>query len=193
MPWASAVTSGGVLTGDTTRACEPLDTTGLPPVSSVCTQACSGTLPLSNAPEATGWSPARRRVVDNALRDFRLGGAELEPDARARFAQVQQELAELSAKFSEHVLDATDAYTLQIDDEARLAGLPADVVANARAASEARGHAGWTLTLQMPCYLPVQTYASHRPLREALYRANALRASEFGDAAALADHMRLCE
>ena len=66
------------------------------------------------------------------------------------------------------MLDATDAYTLQIDDEARLAGLPADVVANARAASQARGHAGWTLTLQMPCYLPVQAYAENCGLRETL-------------------------
>ena len=137
---------------------------------------------LSNAPEATGWSPARRRVVDNALRDFRLGGAELEPDARARFAQVQQELAELSAKFSEHVLDATDAWSYTTTDEGELAGLPDDVRAQCRAAADAAGEAGWRLGLKMPCYLPVQTWADNRALRERLYRAYGVLASETGPA-----------
>ena len=137
---------------------------------------------LADEADAQGLDPLRRRIVDHALRDFRLGGAALGDADKARFAAVRQELASLGATFSEHVLDATDAYTLQIDDEARLAGLPADVVANARAASQARGHAGWTLTLQMPCYLPVQTYAEDRDLRETLYRAYGLRASEAGPA-----------
>ena len=137
---------------------------------------------LSNAPEATGWSPARRRVVDNALRDFRLGGAELEPDARARLAQVQQELAELSAKFSEHVLDATDAWSYTTTDEGELAGLPDDVLAQCRAAADAAGEAGWRLGLKMPCYLPVQTWADNRALRERLYRAYGVLASETGPA-----------
>ena len=137
---------------------------------------------LSNAPEAAGWSPARRRVVDNALRDFRLGGAELEPDARARFAQVQQELAELSAKFSEHVLDATDAWSYTTTDEGELAGLPDDVRAQCRAAADAAGEAGWRLGLKMPCYLPVQTWADNRALRERLYRAYGVLASETGPA-----------
>ncbi|MDC7808180.1 M3 family metallopeptidase [Luteimonas sp BLCC-B24] len=137
---------------------------------------------LADEADAQGLDPLRRRIVDHALRDFRLGGAALDDADKARFAAVRQELASLGATFSEHVLDATDAFTLQIDDEARLAGLPADVVANARAASEARGHAGWTLTLQMPCYLPVQTYAEDRALRETLYRAYGLRASEAGPA-----------
>ncbi|MCD9047266.1 M3 family metallopeptidase [Luteimonas sp. MHLX1A] len=137
---------------------------------------------LSNAPEATGWSPARRRVVDNALRDFRLGGAELEPDARARLAQVQQELAELSAKFSEHVLDATDAWSYTTTDEGELAGLPDDVRAQCRAAADAAGEAGWRLGLKMPCYLPVQTWADNRALRERLYRAYGVLASETGPA-----------
>lgn len=137
---------------------------------------------LSNAAEAAAWSAARRRVVDNALRDFRLGGAELEPDARARFAQVQQELAALSAKFSEHVLDATDAWSYTTTDEAELAGLPDDVRAQCRAAADAAGEAGWRLTLKMPCYLPVQTWADNRALRERLYRAYGVLASETGPA-----------
>ncbi len=138
---------------------------------------------LADAADALGLDPPRRRAVAHALRDFRLGGAALDDAAKARDAAIRQELAALSAAFSEHVLDATDAFALQVDDDARLAGLPADVVANARAASEARGHDGWTLTLHMPCYLPVLTYAEDRALREALYRAHGLRASEQGPAA----------
>ncbi|WP_282278349.1 M3 family metallopeptidase [Stenotrophomonas sp. PS02297] len=138
---------------------------------------------LAAAPEAADFDEARRRVLDNALRDFRLGGAELAEADKARFAQIQQELSALSAKFSQNVLDATDAFALYVEDEAGLAGLPADVLANARAAAQKEGREGWKLTLHMPCYLPVQTYADNRALRETLYRAHAVRASEFGDAA----------
>ncbi|QCO68509.1 M3 family metallopeptidase [Luteimonas yindakuii] len=135
---------------------------------------------LAAAPEAAGWSVARRRVVDNALRDFRLGGAELEPHARARFAQIQQELAALSAKFSEHVLDATDAWSWTTTDEAELVGLPADVLAQCRADARDAGEDGWRLNLKMPCYLPVQAYADNRALRERLYRAHGVLASDAG-------------
>jgi len=137
---------------------------------------------LAASEEATQYDPARRKVLDNALRDFRLGGAELDEAGKARYSAIREELSALSATFSQNVLDATDAWSLHVQDRAELAGLPDDVIAAARAAAEKDGLAGWKLTLQMPCYLPVQTYAEHRPLREALYRANALRASEFGDA-----------
>lgn len=138
---------------------------------------------LAASAEAAQFDVAQRKVLDNALRDFRLGGAELDDAGKARYSAIREELSALSAKFSQNVLDATDAWSLIVEDAAELAGLPEDVVAAARAGAEKDGKAGWKLTLQMPCYLPVQTYASHRPLREALYRANALRASEFGDAA----------
>ena len=138
---------------------------------------------LAATPEAAGYAPERRKVLENALRDFRLGGAELDAAGKARYSAIREELSALSAKFSQNVLDATDGWSLQVTESAELAGLPDDVVAAARAAADKDGLPGWKLTLQMPCYLPVQTYAEHRPLREALYRANALRASEFGDAA----------
>ncbi|MBB6365189.1 oligopeptidase A [Xanthomonas sacchari] len=138
---------------------------------------------LAQSPEAVTLGPAQRKVLDNALRDFRLGGAELGEADKQRFAAIQEELSALSAKFSQNVLDATDAWSLLIDDPARLAGLPEDSIAAARAAAERDGQEGWKLTLQMPCYLPVQMYAEDRALRETLYRANAIRASEFGDAA----------
>lgn len=138
---------------------------------------------LAAAPEAAQYDPARRKVLENALRDFRLGGAELDDAGKARYSAIREELSALSATFSQNVLDATDAWSLHVEDRAELAGLPDDVIAAARAAAEKDGLPGWKLTLQMPCYIPVQTYAEHRPLREALYRANAVRASEFGDAA----------
>ena len=137
---------------------------------------------LAAAPEAAQYDPARRKVLENALRDFRLGGAELDDAGKARYSAIREELSALSATFSQNVLDATDAWSLHVEDRAELAGLPDDVIAAARAAAEKDGLPGWKLTLQMPCYIPVQTYAEDRPLREALYRANAVRASEFGDA-----------
>ncbi|HBK45330.1 MAG TPA: oligopeptidase A, partial [Xanthomonadaceae bacterium] len=138
---------------------------------------------LQQSAEWAGYDEARRKVVENALRDFRLGGAELGEAEKARFAQIQEELSALSAKFSQNVLDATDAWSYLTEDPAMLSGLPDEVVAAARAAAQKDGKSGWKFTLQMPCYLPVQSYADNRELRARLYRANAERASEFGDAA----------
>ncbi|HET9734370.1 MAG TPA: M3 family metallopeptidase [Burkholderiales bacterium] len=121
-------------------------------------------------------APARQRIVENALRDFRLGGAELAAEKKPRYAQIQEELARLAAKFSENLLDATNAWTLVIEDASRLAGIPADVL---QAARQEDGR-GWKFTLHMPSYLPVMQYADDRALREEMYRASATRAAEFG-------------
>ena len=134
---------------------------------------------LADSPAFATYDGARRKVVENALRDFHLGGAELGETEKARFAEIQETLSSLSARFSQNVLDATDAYALYLHEEAELAGLPADTVAMCRAAAEQEGKAGWKLGLQMPCYLPVQAYAENCGLRETLYRASAVRASEF--------------
>jgi len=127
-------------------------------------------------------SPARKRIVENALRDFRLGGAELPADEKPRYAKIQEELAALSAKFSENVLDATNAYSILIEDEARVKGIPADALAAAREAAAKDGRQGWKFTLHAPSYFPVMQYADDRALREEMYRASATRASEFGRA-----------
>ncbi len=124
----------------------------------------------------------RRRIVDNEIRDFRLGGAELPDEKKARFKQIAEEQAALGSKFSENVLDATNAFSLHIEDESRLAGLPADVRQAALEAAAKDGKAGWKFTLQAPSYLPVLQYADDRALRETVYKANVTRASEFGDA-----------
>ncbi|MDO9003732.1 MAG: M3 family metallopeptidase [Aquabacterium sp.] len=136
---------------------------------------------LSQSPEGQRLSPARHRALDNALRGFVLGGAELQGDAKKRFAEIQEQQAALSQAFSEHVMDATDAYSYYATAD-ELAGAPSDVVESTAAAAKAEGKEGHKLTLHMPCYLPVMQYATHRPLRETLYRAYATRASETGPA-----------
>ncbi len=135
---------------------------------------------LAAAPEFATLDASRRKLIDNELRDFRLGGAELPEDRKARFKAVQEELATVSAQFDDHVLDATNDWAHYVDNEALLAGVPADVLAEAREAAEADGRAGWKLTLRMPCYLPVLQYADDRALRATLHRAYLTRASELG-------------
>lgn len=141
---------------------------------------------LRESPEYATLSPARRKIVDNEVRDFRLSGAELPEDQKPRFQAIQEELASLAAKFSENLLDATNAFAELVTDEAELAGLPDDVREAARHAAEKDGALtntrGWKFTLHMPSYLPVMQYAESRPLRAALYRAHATRAAEFGPA-----------
>ncbi|MDB5806853.1 MAG: family metallopeptidase [Betaproteobacteria bacterium] len=126
--------------------------------------------------------PARRKIIDNEVRDFRLSGAELSDEKKERFKEIQEEQAATGAKFSENVLDATNAFALYIEDEKRLAGLPQDIKDAAREAAEKDGKPGWKLTLKAPSYIPVLQYAEDRALRETIYRANVTRASEFGDA-----------
>lgn len=137
---------------------------------------------LAAAPDFASWTPVRRRIVEMALRDFRLSGVELQGADRERYAQISDREAQASQKFSENVLDSIDAWSLIVEDEGRLAGVPADVIAAARAAAQEDGKAGWKLTLKMPCYLPVMQYAKDRSLREALYRGYGTVASEQGDA-----------
>jgi oligopeptidase A len=135
---------------------------------------------LHASPQFQSLSGARRKIVENALRDFRLGGAELPPDKKQRYAEIQEELARLGAKFSENLLDATNAFSLIIEEQSRLAGIPSDVLQAAREAAQKEGKPGWKFTLHMPSYLPLMQYADERALRETLYRENATRASEFG-------------
>ncbi|MBP0599209.1 M3 family metallopeptidase [Herbaspirillum sp. LeCh32-8] len=135
---------------------------------------------LQASPAFAQLSAARRKVVDNAVRDFRLSGAELPDDKKERFAEIQEQQAALTTRFSENVLDATNDFGLFVDDEAELAGLPEDVKQAARAAAEKDGKPGWKFTLHFPSYFPVLQYADSRALREKIYRANATKASELG-------------
>ena len=124
---------------------------------------------------------SQKQSLENELRDFRLGGAELLQDKKARFSIVQEELSTLMSTFNDNVLDATNAYAHVVVDEVELSGLPDDVKTVAREAAHKDGRPGWKLTLHAPCYLPVMQYADFRPLRERLYRAYSTRASDLGD------------
>ncbi len=133
---------------------------------------------LQAAPEHAHLGRAQQKVIANELRDFRLSGAELEPEAKRRFAAIQEELAKVATKFSENLLDATNAYAIHVADRAALAGIPEDVLETARAAAEKDGRGGWKLVLHAPCFVPVMQYAEHRGLRELVYRGFVTRASE---------------
>jgi oligopeptidase A len=135
---------------------------------------------LRNSPEFDGLSAARKKIIENELRDFRLGGAELPDDQKARYLEIQERLAELSSRFSDNLLDATNDYTLVIEDKNELSGLPEDVLQAAQEAAQAANQPGWLFTLKAPSYMPVMQYADNRALREKMYRAYGTRASEFG-------------
>ncbi len=113
----------------------------------------------------------------NALRDFVLGGAELQGAARERYAAIQDRMAELGQTFSEHALDATDNWACYAEAH-ELGGVPDDVQKAARAAAEADGQPGYKITLKIPSYLPVMQFAHNRALREKLYHAYTTRASD---------------
>ncbi len=113
----------------------------------------------------------------NAIRNFVLSGAELSGAAKERFAQIQERQAELSQKFSENSLDATDAFAYYASAD-ELTGVPEDVQQTARAQAEAEGKPGYRLSLKMPSYLPVMQFAESSSLREKLYKAYTTRASD---------------
>ena len=127
-----------------------------------------------------GLTRAQRKVVENELRDFRLGGAELSPADKARFLALREKLSALSSRFSDNVLDATNAFTHYSSAASEVAGIPDDALQAAREAAQAEGKPGWKFTLHAPSYLPVMQYADNRALRELMYRAYVTRASEFG-------------
>lgn len=135
---------------------------------------------LADSPTFQTLGATRQRIVELALRDFRLSGVDLPEAQRQRYQDLSQQQALAGQKFSENVLDSIDQWSLHITDEARLDGLPDTVKAAARKAAEDDDLPGWKLVLQMPCYLPVMQYASDRELRHDMYRAYATVASELG-------------
>jgi oligopeptidase A len=135
---------------------------------------------LRNSPEFKELSAARKKIIENELRDFRLGGAELPDDQKARYLQIQERLAELSSRFSDNLLDATNDYSLRVENREELGGLPDDVLQAAQEAARVAGKSGWMFTLKAPSYMPVMQYAESRALREKIYHAYGTRASEFG-------------
>ncbi|MCB1736664.1 MAG: M3 family metallopeptidase, partial [Gammaproteobacteria bacterium] len=142
-------------------------------------------------------SEAQRKIVDDALRDFHLAGVDLPEAEKARYKAISQRLSELGSTFDEHVLDATQAWTITITDPARLAGLTDSARQAAQAAAERAGEhvdgKGWRFTLEFPSYIAVMTYAEDRMLREAVYTAFATRASDQGPNAGEFDNSALID
>ena len=128
--------------------------------------------------EASTLSAAQRRVIEHALREFHLAGVSLPDTQKARFKEIMQELTALQASFEEHVLDATQAWSLHIENKEELAGVPAHVQERASTIARERNLTGWVLTLDQPTYLAVVTYGESRWLREQLYMAWVTRASD---------------
>lgn len=123
-------------------------------------------------------SAVRQRIINEELIDFKLAGAFLPEDRKAELKTVKETLAQESQKFSENLLDATNAYGLLVDDEKELAGIPADDIAAFKETAQAANQEGYRITLQIPHYLAVLQYAQNRKLRETLYHAYVIRASE---------------
>lgn len=136
---------------------------------------------VKNTPEFDQLSDAQKTKLTHDLRGFVLSGAELPPEQQIQFSALQTEGAQLSAKFSQNVLDATDDFVLYFEDASELAGIPEDALAMFQAAAQAEGKIGYKIGLQMPHYLAVMQYADKRDLREKIYRAYVSRASELGN------------
>lgn len=135
---------------------------------------------IQASPAFTNLTPTQQQIINNEVRDFKLGGAELPPAQKVRFKAVSEELSKLGSKFEENILDSTNDFKHLVENVADLAGIPEDAIEAAQASAKADGKVGYQFTLHFPSYMPVLQYADNRALRETLYRAYATRASEFG-------------
>ncbi len=180
--WSPVGHLNGVMNGDDLRvvynACLPLLTayhTELAQNAELCA-AYQRVLDRDGA----SLDAAQRKLLENALRDFRLAGVSLPADRKQRFGQVMERLATVQAKFDENVLDATNAWSRHVTGEVELAGLPANTVHRARQTAEAAGQSGWLLSLDAPNYQAVMTHAESGTLRREFYEAWVTRASDQG-------------
>ncbi|EGP01791.1 oligopeptidase A, partial [Pasteurella multocida subsp. multocida str. Anand1_goat] len=135
---------------------------------------------LKNSPEFAHYDLAQQKTIDNALRDFKLSGISLSTEKQKRYGEISARLSELSAQFSNNVLDATMGWDKVIENLEELKGLPESALAAAKQSAENKGLEGYRFTLEIPSYLPVMTYCENRALREEMYRAFVTRASDQG-------------
>ncbi len=129
---------------------------------------------------AANFDTAQKKIIKNTLRDFRLSGIALDEAKQTRYKEIAQELSRLSSKYEENVLDATQAWSKQIENEAELSGLPESALALAQQTAQSRDLSGWLFTLEFPSYMAIMTFADNRELREETYTAFATRASDQG-------------
>ncbi|MBF0239121.1 MAG: M3 family metallopeptidase, partial [SAR324 cluster bacterium] len=135
----------------------------------------------------------KKKIIQNALRDFKLSGVSLPEKEKTRYRAIQQRLAELSNTFSNHVLDATMAWTKHFPTTEGLQGLPESALENAAETAKSRAMEGYLITLEIPSYLAVITYADNRALRQEIYTAYVTRASDQGPFAGKWDNTRIME
>jgi oligopeptidase A len=117
---------------------------------------------LKAGPDFARLNRAQRAIVEHELRDFRLGGAELPADKKIRFAEIREKLSALTSRFSDNVLDATNAFAHYVEDARETAGIPDDVLQAAQNAARQDGRPGWKFTLHAPSHIPVMQYADNR-------------------------------
>ena len=135
---------------------------------------------LKDSDEFATLNTAQQKVITNALRDFTLSGIALNEQDKKRYGEIVARLSELSSTFSNNVLDATHAFSVNITDKAELSGLPESALAAAQALATSKDQQGYTFTLDIPSYLPVMMYCDNQALRQQLYSAFVTRASDQG-------------
>ncbi|MCY0964928.1 oligopeptidase A [Parathalassolituus penaei] len=143
-------------------------------------ELCEAYKKIQASAEFATLSQQQQTTVNNALRDFHLSGVDLPADKKARYGEISQRLSELTSKFSENVLDATHAWHKHIDDESVLAGLPDSAKSLLQQLAQQKELPGYVVTLDLPSYLPIMSYADNRELRQEVYSAYVTRASEIG-------------
>lgn len=148
---------------------------------------------IAGSPGFAALSQEQRKVVENALRDFRLAGIDLPADRQRRYAELAQQVSALASTFNNQVLDATQAWTREIDDPAALAGVPGNALGLLRQTAASRGKEGYLLTLDGPCFQAILTYCEDRSLREEIYQAYVTRASHLGPQAGQFDNSEVMQ
>ncbi|EXJ17040.1 oligopeptidase A [Imhoffiella purpurea] len=191
--WSPVGHLNGVLNGDALRAAY---NACLPKLSEYGTEVGQNEA-LFHAYQAVAaqehLDPVQRKLLDNALRDFHLSGVDLPAEKKARYKAISQEMSQLTSKYSENLLDATNAWSKLIEDPAMLSGLPESALGLARQNAERQDKDGWLFTLDMPSYVPVMTYADDRDFRFEVYQAYGTRASDQGPHAGKWDNGELME
>ncbi|CCE23734.1 oligopeptidase A [Methylotuvimicrobium alcaliphilum] len=148
---------------------------------------------IAQSDEFQSHDKAQKKIVANALRDFKLSGIDLEPAKKQRYKEISQELSRLTSRFEENLMDATNAWSKLITDSDDLAGLPKSALAQAKQTAEANQQSGWMITLQFPSFQAVMTYADSRALRREHYEAFVTRASDLGPHAGRWDNSQVME
>ena len=133
---------------------------------------------IADSNEFATLDSAQKKIIQNALRDFRLSGVDLDNEKKQRYKEISQELSRLASNYEENLMDATNAWSKVIRNEQDLAGLPPSALAQAKQTAESQDQDGWMITLQFPSYQAIMTYADDRELRREHYEAYATRASD---------------